>query len=293
MTRSGEGDLLVAMEQMLAVNGIELCTETFGSPTDPPILLIGGKSASMDYWEDDFCAALAAGGRYVIRYDHRDTGRSTTWPAGKPGYTWRDMVADVPGLLDALDLDRAHLFGISMGGALAQCAAVLYPERVATMVLNQTTSAFEGVELPPIGEAMADFFAAAAERPMPDMDDHDALVAMLVEDQRAFIPKRFDEQRMRAVCEKAVKRTPDMRPTFENHDAAPEGERIEGALADITAPTLVIHGTADPLMPVGHGEILAREIPGATLLTLDDVGHEPPPPYTWETAVPAILDHTA
>jgi pimeloyl-ACP methyl ester carboxylesterase len=254
LTPAAEGDLLVVMEQMLTVNGIELCTETFGSPNDPPILLIGGKSASMDYWEDDFCAALAAGGRYVIRYDHRDTGRSTTWPAGKPGYTWRDIVADVPGLLDALGLDRAHLFGISMGGAIAECAAVLYPERVATVILNQTTSAFEGVELPPIGEAMADFFAAAADRPMPDMGDHAALVTMLVEDQRAFIPRRFDEQRMRTVSEKAVKRTPDMRPSFENHDAAPEGERIEGTLAAIAAPTLVIHGTAAPLLPVGPGE---------------------------------------
>lgn len=281
------------MEQMLAVNGIELCTETFGSPTDPPILLIGGKSASMDYWEDDFCAALAAGGRYVIRYDHRDTGRSTTWPAGKPDYTWRDLVADVPGLLDALGLDRAHLLGISMGGAIAQCVAVLHPERVATMVLDQTTSAFEGVELPPIGEALADFFATAADRPMPDMDDHDALVTMLVEDQRAFVPERFDETRVRALVERAVRRTPDMRPSLTNHHVMGDGEPVEATLADITAPTLVVHGTRDPLFPLGHGELLAREIPDATLLTLDDVGHEPPPPYTWETAVPAILDHTA
>lgn len=281
------------MEQMLAVNGIELCTETFGIPTAPPILLIGGRSASMDYWEDDFCAALAAGGRYVIRYDHRDTGRSTTWPAGKPDYTWRDLVADVPGLLDALGLEKAHLFGISMGGALAQCTAVLHPERVATVILDQTTSAFEGVELPPIGEALADFFAAAADRPMPDTDDHDALIAMLVEDQRAFVPERFDEARVRAVAERVVRRTPDMRPSLVNHHVMGDGEPVEATLADITAPTLVIHGTRDPLFPSGHGELLAREIPDATLLTLDDVGHEPPPPYTWETAVPAILDHTA
>ena len=281
------------MEQMLAVNGIELCTETFGSPTDPPILLIGGKCASMDYWEDDFCAALAAGGRYVIRYDHRDTGRSTTWPAEKPGYTWRDLVADVPGLLDALGLEKAHLFGISMGGALAQCTAVLHPERVTTVVLDQTTSAFEGVELPPIGEALADFFATAADRPMPDMDDHDALVAMLVEDQRAFVPERFDEARVRAVVERVVRRTPDMRASLANHHMMGDGEPIEATLVDITAPTLVVHGTRDPLFPIGHGALLAREIPDARLLTLDDVGHEPPPPYTWETAVPAILDHTA
>ena len=281
------------MEQMLAVNGIELCVETFGSPEDPPILLVGGMSASMDYWEDDFCAALAAGGRFVIRYDLRDTGRSTSWPPGEPGYTGRDMIADIPALLDALGVEKAHIVGISMGGALSQCVAVLYPERVETLILDETSPAFDGVpDLPPIGEELADFFAAAAKSTVPDPDDHEALVTMLVEDQRAFVPERFDEARTRAVVERAVRRTPDMRPSLANHHVMSDGEPVEATLADIAAPTLVIHGTRDPLFPVGHGEVLAREIPNATLLVLDGVGHEPPPPYTWDTVIPAILDHT-
>lgn len=279
---------------MLAVNGVELCTETFGAPTDPPILLIGGMSASMDYWEDDFCATLASAGRFVIRYDHRDTGRSTSWPPGEPGYTGRDMMADVPALLDALGLDRAHVFGISMGGALAQCVAVLHPERVATLILDETSPAFDGVPgLPPIGEELADFFEATAETTVPDPSDHEALVTMLVEDQRAFIPERFDEARMRVVVERSVRRTPDMRPSLANHHAMSDGEPVEATLADISAPTLVIHGTRDPLFPIGHGEVLAREIPDATLLRLEGVGHEPPPPYTWDVVIPAILDHTS
>ncbi|TQL70193.1 pimeloyl-ACP methyl ester carboxylesterase [Nocardioides albertanoniae] len=281
------------MEQMLAVNGVDLCVETFGAPEGPPILLIGGMSASMDYWEDDFCEALAAGGRFVIRYDHRDTGRSTSWPPGEPGYTGRDMVADIPALLDAVGLDRAHLFGISMGGALAQCVAVLHPERVETLILDETSPAFEGVPgVPPIGEELADFFEKASQSTMPDPDDHEALVTMLVEDQRAFVPERFDEGRMRAVVTQAVRRTPDMRPSLANHHVMGDGEPITATLADITAPTLVIHGTRDPLFPTGHGEVLAEGIPDATLLMLDGVGHEPPPIYTWETVVPAILDHT-
>lgn len=279
---------------MLAVNGIELCTETFGSPTDPPILLVGGMSASMDYWEDDFCAALAAGGRFVIRYDHRDTGRSTSWPPGEPGYTGRDMIADIPALLDAFGLDRAHVFGISMGAALAQCVAVLYPDRVATLILDETSPAFDGVPgLPPIGEELAEFFEAAAETTVPDPSDHEALVTMLVEDQRAFVPERFDEARMRAVVERSVRRTPDMRPSLANHHVMSDGEPVEATLADIAAPTLVIHGTRDPLFPIGHGEVLARGIPDARLLLLDGVGHEPPPPYAWDVVIPAILDHTA
>lgn len=279
---------------MLAVNGIELCTETFGSPTDPPILLVGGMSASMDYWEDDFCAALAAGGRFVIRYDHRDTGRSTSWPPGEPGYTGRDMIADIPALLDAFGLDTAHVFGISMGAALAQCVAVLYPDRVATLILDETSPAFDGVPgLPPIGEELAEFFEAAAETTVPDPSDHEALVTMLVEDQRAFVPERFDEARMRAVVERSVRRTPDMRPSLANHHVMSDGEPVEATLADIAAPTLVIHGTRDPLFPIGHGEVLARGIPDARLLLLDGVGHEPPPPYAWDVVIPAILDHTA
>ncbi|MGH3354075.1 MAG: alpha/beta fold hydrolase [Nocardioides sp.] len=280
-------------EQMLAVNGIELCVETFGEPGAPPILLVGGMSASMDYWEDDFCEALAAGGRFVIRYDHRDTGRSTSWPPGEPGYTGRDMIDDIPALLDALHLDNAHLFGISMGGGLAQCAAVLYPDRVETLILDETSPAFDGVpDVPPIGEELTDFFEEASKTTVPDPDDHKALVAMLVEDQRAFIPERFDEDRMRTVAERAVRRTPDMRPSFANHQVMGDGEPVNATLSDIVAPTLVIHGTRDPLFPIGHGEVLARGIPDATLLVLDGVGHEPPPPYTWDEVIPAVLDHT-
>ena len=282
------------MEQMLAVNGIELCVETFGDPGEPPILLVGGMSASMDYCEADFCEAVAAGGRLVIRFDHRDTGRSTSWPPGEPGYTGRDMIADIPALLDATGIDKAHLFGISMGGALAQCVAVLHPDRVVTLILDETSPAFDGVpDLPPIGEELADFFQAASESKVPDPDDHEALVAMLVEDQRAFVPEGFDEERMRAVVAQSVRRTPDMRPSLANHHAMGDGDPVVATLADIAAPTLVILGTRDPLFPIGHGEVLAGGIPDATLLTLDGVGHEPPPPYTWETVIPAILDHTA
>jgi len=102
-------------DEIVHANGVDLCVETFGDPTDPAILLVMGSTASMDWWEDEFCARLAAGSRLVIRYDHRDTGRSVSYEPGAPPYTMRDLAADAVGLLDALDLASAHLVGMSMG----------------------------------------------------------------------------------------------------------------------------------------------------------------------------------
>ena len=107
------------------INGVDLCVETFGEATDPPLLLIGGASSSMDLWEDEFCERLASGGRRVIRYDHRDTGESTSYPAGAPAYGGDDLYADAVSLIERLADGRAHVVGISMGGALAQQIATL------------------------------------------------------------------------------------------------------------------------------------------------------------------------
>src|SRR5581483_10576712 len=100
----------------MRVNGVDLCVETLGAATDPPILLIMGSGASMDFWEDELCARLVEGGRFVIRYDHRDTGASIAYEPGRPGYTSSDLVADAVGVVEALQLERAHFVGMSMGG---------------------------------------------------------------------------------------------------------------------------------------------------------------------------------
>src|SRR3954449_13202735 len=125
----------VVTETMMPVNGIELCVETFGEPDDPALLLFAGGASSMDWWEDEFCRRLAAGGRFVIRYDHRDTGRSTSYPAGRPGYTDADLANDGLGVLDAFGVHRAHIVGLSMGGALAQRIAVERPHRLLSLTL--------------------------------------------------------------------------------------------------------------------------------------------------------------
>jgi pimeloyl-ACP methyl ester carboxylesterase len=131
--------VLAQPERVLRVNGIELCAQVFGSAADPALLLIGGAASSMDWWEDGFCERLAAGGRRVIRYDQRDTGRSTHDAPGAPTYTPADLIADAVALLDALEVQRAHIAGISMGGGIAMRIALDHPERIASLTLLSTT----------------------------------------------------------------------------------------------------------------------------------------------------------
>src|SRR4051794_21893178 len=116
-------------ERMVDANGVELCTEPGGDRTHPPILLIMGIGASMLWWEEGFCQLLADGGRFVVRYDHRDTGRSVTYELGRPGYSGADLVADAVGVLDAYEVPVSHLVGVSAGGALAQLLALDPPDR--------------------------------------------------------------------------------------------------------------------------------------------------------------------
>ena len=114
---------------MVRLDGVGLCVETLGERGAPPMLLIAGAAESMEGWDRDLCQLLAGEGRFVIRYDHRDTGRSTSWPPGAPGYTGRDLVADAGGLVDILAGGRARLVGLSMGGAVAQHLTSPAPSR--------------------------------------------------------------------------------------------------------------------------------------------------------------------
>jgi pimeloyl-ACP methyl ester carboxylesterase len=132
--------ILVVTETMMPVNGIQVCVETFGERTEPPLLLLAGEAASMDWWDDEFCRRLAAGGRFVVRYDHRDTGRSTAFPLGDHAYSAVDLMNDALGVLDALGVRAAHLVGICLGGGLAQRIAAQHPERVLTLTLMSTSA---------------------------------------------------------------------------------------------------------------------------------------------------------
>jgi pimeloyl-ACP methyl ester carboxylesterase len=275
----------------LTVRGVELCAETFGHPSAPPLLLIMGSGASMDWWEEDFCERLAGGGRFVVRYDHRDTGQSVTYPPGKPGYTGDDLIADAVGVLDALGLASAHVVGMSMGGALAQLVALDHPDRVATLTLISTSPGGPSEsDLPGMTEAGRAGLAAAGK---PDWADRERLLDHLVALNRAVASPTaaFDDAGARAHWERVLERTRDIRSTLTNHDLLEGGGPWRDRLPGLRAPTLVIHGTDDPMFPLEHGAALAREIPDARLLTLDGAGHELPP-RVWDVVVPAILEHT-
>jgi pimeloyl-ACP methyl ester carboxylesterase len=276
-------------ERMIEVNGVELCTEPFGDPDHPPVLLIHGIGASMLWWEEGFCRRLADGGRFVIRYDHRDTGRSVTYEHGRPRYTGADLDADAVGVLDAYDLGAAHLVGVSAGGGIAQAVALDLPDRARSLTLISTTAAVPiGRDLPPPTDQFGRFVSTARV----DWSDHDSVIDYLVDYQRLLAGGRreFDEEAARGLVRRDVERARDP-AAVQNHDVLDHGEGPAAPLSSIAAPTLVIHGTADPMFPIEHGKALAAAIPGARLLTLEGAGHGV---YRadWEAIVEAILEHT-
>jgi pimeloyl-ACP methyl ester carboxylesterase len=146
---------------LVEANGGELCTKVIGDPRDPPILLVMGMTASMVWWGEEFCQRLAYGRRFVIRYDHRDTGRSVAYEPGHPAYTVSDLVADAAGVLAAYERAAAHIVGMSMGGALAQLLALDAPDHVLSLVLITTSPATPGERgLPPGQERLQRFLGA-------------------------------------------------------------------------------------------------------------------------------------
>lgn len=276
-------------ERMIQVNGVGLCTEPFGDPADRPILLIQGVGASMLWWDQGLCRTLSGAGRFVIRYDHRDTGRSITYEPGHPGYGGADLVADAAGVLDAYGIPSAHVVGVSAGGAFAQLLALEFPDRVRSLVVISPSAATPGDrDLPGPTDQFRRFVSGATV----DWSDRDSVVdyvvgysRMLAGDQRPF-----DEAHMRELVRHDLERARDF-AARRNHDLLTDGESSSAPLSSITAPTLVIHGTADPMFPVEHGQTLAHEIPDARLLRLDGAGHGIDLADR-ERIAAAIIDHT-
>jgi pimeloyl-ACP methyl ester carboxylesterase len=275
---------------MVEANGVELCTEPFGDPADPPVLLVMGLGASMLWWKEGLCRLLAEGGRFVIRYDHRDTGRSVTYEPGRPQYTGADLVADAVGVLDAYGIAAAHVVGVSAGGAFAQLLALAFPNRVSSLVLISTSPATPGDRsLPPPTERFNSFLASAEV----DWSDHESVIEYLVAYERMLAGgvRPFDDAAWRELVRRDVERAHDIAAS-QNHSLAAEGDVSSEPMSSIAAPTLVIHGTADPMFPLAHGRALAQEIPGARLLTLERAGHGVDR-ADWERIARAIHAHTA
>ena len=278
------------MAQVTA-NGIRIEYERFGPASAPPVLLIMGLGAQLTLWPVELCEALVARGFHVIRYDNRDVGLSSKFDeAGVPElpavfaavmsgqdpqvpYKLADMAADAVGLLDALGIGGAHIVGASMGGMIAQLVAATYPDR--TLSLTSIMSTTGNPALPP---ATAEAMGALLSRPQGG--DIDALVDFGVKTARVIGSPAYpaEEQALRARVRRDVERS--FYPAgFARQMAAiyADGDR-RARLANVSAPTAVIHGTADPLVPVPGGRDTAASIPGAELIEIEGMGHDLPPP---------------
>ena len=278
-------------DHIVNANGVDLCVETFGDPADPAILLIHGTGSSMLSWDGELCERLAAGRRFVIRYDSRDAGHSVTYEPGAPRYALRDLVADVVGLLDRFGLARAHLVGMSGGASIAQLVALDHRDRVASLTLASSTPGLPGDETRDLPAPSQELGAP----PQPDWADRAAVIDYLVEAERPYAARSrpFDEAAMRDLAGRVFDRSADIAASLTNPFIVDSDDRWRERLGELAAPTLVIHGTEDPLFPFGHARALAEEIPAAELLALEHTGHEYFPRATWDVVVPAILRHTS
>jgi len=253
-------------------NEVALGVETFGDDDAPLVLLVGG--TTMLSWPDPLCERLAADGRRVVRYDLRDSGASTTLDPEAPAYTLRDLAADAAALADALGGRPAHLAGIGVGGMVAQVAALDHPDAFSALTLVGTRAVAPG----PADDDLPDHDQATMNRlfehPMPDWSDREAVADFAAAGAEIL---GDDPVAARAVAGRVWDRTPGTAPAvqmanqlgmvFSRLNCAP---RWRERLPEIKLPTLVVHGRRDRFFPVGNAEALAREIPGARLLVLEE-----------------------
>lgn len=276
--------------KQISHNGVQLFSESFGSPDDAPILLIMGAMSSGIWWSEAFCCQLAAAGRYVIRYDHRDTGKSTSYEPGQSNYSVEDLADDAFCVLDGYGIQRAHLVGMSLGGYLAQLMALKQPQRIKSLTLIASERLAEAdPTLPEIDPSVLNYHTKAGEL---DWANREAVIEYQVGAWRLLSGSAhsFDESLIRELAGADFDRTPNLTTTF-NHALLAGGEQWLGRLDEITAPTLIIHGTEDPVLPYAHALALKAEISHAQLLTLSGTGHELHPD-DWSVIIAAIQQHT-
>lgn len=284
------------------VNGLTLEYDTFGDPTDPPILLIMGLAAQMVAWDEEFCCRLAARGFRVIRFDNRDIGRST-WLDHEPvpnlvtlrralrrgdpvrvPYLLTDMADDALGLLGALGIESAHLVGVSMGGMIVQTVAIHAPERVRT--LTSIMSSTGDPDLPrPHWRAMAAML-------VPARRDREGYLRRAVLVWRILTGPQMavDLRRTRAQSERAFGRGVHPAGAGRQLAAILASPSRSADLRAVRIPTLVIHGNADWLVPLEGGRRTAAAVPGAELEVIEGMGHALSPPL-WERIISRIARH--
>lgn len=273
---------------MVRHGDVTIATQSFGKPENPSVLLVMGAMASMLWWPDDFCETLAAEGFHVIRYDNRDTGLSTKYEPGKPGYGLDDMVTDAVRVLDHHAVDKAHVVGMSMGGMIAQTLALAHPARIASLTAISTSPlGIDTSALPGTTQAYQDHAAAGAN---VDWSDKTQVLDFMMKDARmlASTAHPFDEAEMRAFLDRDYERSGSFLSAT-NHFTIMEATPA-GNIRDLQARLLVVHGTSDPIFPVEHGEALAAAVADARLVKVPGGGHELHR-GDWPLTVAAIAAH--
>jgi len=288
--------------QTVRANGIDICYEIFGDASAEPMLLIMGLGAQMIHWDDDFCRQLAARGFRVIRFDNRDIGKSSRHTGGKrlgavellklrclkipvaAPYKLLDMAEDTIGLMDALGIKLAHLVGASMGGMIAQEIAISFPQRVRSLTSIMSTTGNPKIP-PPTREASA-MLMAPPPATKEEYFERFAKTWKILRVGSFPEDERLDRSRAERTFERGL-------------NPAGVGRQLRAILASgsrkerlrmVKAPTLVIHGTVDPLVRPEGGKDTAASIPGAKLLMVEGMGHALPVPM-WPQIIDAIDKH--
>ena len=296
------GKVVQSKETIVKANDIELCYDTFGESTDPPILLIMGLGTQMIRWDEAFCKQLASGGFWVIRYDNRDVGKSTKFDAasvpnllelqlkakqGEPlsvPYKLEDMALDAVGLLDALNINQAHIVGVSLGGMIAQTVAIHHPKRVRTLTSIMSTTGNPNLPAP-----KPEVILLISQAPPANRDEY---IEHYVKRQQILNGPHFtiDESYVRGFAGQAYDRSYYPQGTARQLGAIVASGSRKEALQNVQIPTLVIHGDADPLVPVEGGHDTAASISGAKLVIIKGMGHDIPPAVAPQI-IDAIIQH--
>jgi pimeloyl-ACP methyl ester carboxylesterase len=276
---------LAARERLAAVNGIELAYDEIGEPDGRPLILVMGLGTQLIHWDERLCHLLAERGFRVIRFDNRDVGHSTKLDAaGRPStaamllgfratsaYKLRDMAADIVGLMDHLEIERAHVAGVSMGGMIGQALAIRAPQRVLSLCSIMSTTGNRRLGMP-TRKALGALLAAPPRQ-------RDAYADHIVRAFRIIGSPGFpaDEERVRTMALAAYDRCyypPGVARQL--HAVTASGDRT-AHLRRLRLPTVVVHGDSDPLVRPAAGRATARAIPDARLRIVEGMGHDLPP----------------
>jgi len=288
----------------VSANAIQLEYETFGEPVSPPLLLIIGFASQLIFWDEELCKQLAQQGHYVIRYDNRDVGLSSKIEeAGVPDvmrtvqalmqgetinlpYTIEDMAEDAVGLLDALGIEKAHVCGMSMGGMIAQALAIRHPRRVLSLISIYSTTGN-----PRLPQAKPEVMQVLLT---PPPEEREANIEYSLKMFRTIAGPGFpfDEEWHRKMAGWAYDRAFYPQGAARQLVAILAQRNRKSALASIAVPTLVIHGTGDPLLPFECGKDTAEAVPGAEFKIIDGMGHDLPHGGAWPEIINAIVRHT-